>query len=223
MTDNTPATLHIDMVSDVVCPWCTIGYQRLQQALKQFAELTVTVTFQPFELNPQMSAEGENINEHIARKYGADDATITENRERLRAIGEAEGIHFNAHSESRIYNTFLAHKLLLKAEEMGCQESLKQALFQAYFGERKDISAPGVLLEIALNNGFSAQQAEAALEDEALSKALREKEQHYLDMGISAVPTFVFNGQFTVSGAQDPSVLSKVIRDILNTSSPGAR
>ena len=146
MSDNTAPTLRIDMVSDVVCPWCTIGYQRLQKALEQFPDLQVELVFQPFELNPKMPAEGQNINEHIAQKYGADEATTQRNRAQLRALGEAEGVTFNANSESRIYNTFLAHKLLLKAEELGNQERLKLALFKAYFAERKNVSDPEVLL-----------------------------------------------------------------------------
>ena len=217
MSESTAPTLHIDMVSDVVCPWCSIGYQRLQQALKQFPELQVTLTFQPFELNPQMPADGQNINEHIAEKYGADTATTERNRQQLRAMGAAEGITFNADSESRIYNTFLAHKLLLKAEEMGIQEKLKLALFEAFFAEQKNVSDPGELLSIAISNGFSREQAQAALEDEALSEQVRVKQRQYLNMGISAVPTFVFDHQYTVSGAQDPGVLSKLIRDILDS------
>jgi predicted DsbA family dithiol-disulfide isomerase len=215
MSDSTAPTLRIDMVSDVVCPWCTIGYQRLQRALEQFPDLQVELTFQPFELNPKMPAQGQNVNEHIAEKYGADEATTQRNRQQLRALGEAEGVTFNADNESRIYNTFLAHKLLLKAEELGNQERLKLALFEAYFAERKNVSDPEVLLNIAAESGFSRQEAQEALDDDVLSQKVREKEQQFTSMGISAVPTFVFDGQYTISGAQEPGVLGNVIRDIL--------
>jgi predicted DsbA family dithiol-disulfide isomerase len=204
------------MVSDVVCPWCTIGYQRLQKALEEFPDLEVELVFQPFELNPRMPAEGQNINEHIAEKYGADSATIDRNRQQLRAIGEAEGVTFRTDSESRMYNTFLAHKLLLRAEESGNQARLKLALFQAFFAEGKNVSDPEVLLSIAVDNGFSREEAQAALEDEALSEQVRKKQRHFSNMGISAVPTFVFDGQYTISGAQEPQVLGNVIRDILD-------
>ncbi|MGI9292540.1 MAG: DsbA family oxidoreductase, partial [Pseudomonadales bacterium] len=193
MAETVPSSLRIDMVSDVVCPWCAIGYQRLQQALQMFPELIIELTFQPFELNPQMPEEGQNVNEHLAQKYGLDAATIEQNRESLRAIGEGEGVIFNADSESRVYNTFLAHKLLLKAEEIGTQENVKLALMRAYFADLKNISAPEVLLEIAIDNGFSREQAQTALQDETLSEQVRRKEQHYTRMGISAVLTFVFN------------------------------
>jgi predicted DsbA family dithiol-disulfide isomerase len=218
MSDNTPATLHIDMVSDVVCPWCTIGYQRLQRALEQFPDLEVELVFQPFELNPNMPPEGQNVTEHIAEKYGADEATTQRNRQQLRALGEAEGVSFNADGESRIYNTFLAHKLLLRAEELGKQEELKLALFEAYFAQRKNVSDPEVLLGIAEEHGFTQKEAREALADEALSEKVREKEQQFSSMGISSVPTFVFEGQYAISGAQEPAVLGNVIRDILNPS-----
>ncbi len=215
MADHTGSTLQIDIVSDVVCPWCTIGYQRLQQALKKFPDLNVELTFQPFELNPKMPPEGQNIDEHIAEKYGSDKATIAENRKNLRTLGEEEGVKFDTHDESRIYNTFLAHKLLLKAEEIGSQEKLKLALFNAYFAERKDISKPEVLLQIAIDNGFSGEEAQTAITDETLSKLVREKEQYFLDRGIHAVPAFIFNSQYQVSGAQDSAVLTEVISEII--------
>ena len=159
-----------------------------------------------------MPAEGQNINEHIAEKYGADNTTIDRNRQQLRAIGEAEGVTICMDGDSRMYNTFLAHKLLLRAEESGNQARLKLALFQAFFAEGKNVSDPEVLLSIAVDNGFSREEA---LEDEALSEQVREKQRHFSNMGISAVPTFIFDGQYTISGAQEPQVLGNVIRDIL--------
>jgi predicted DsbA family dithiol-disulfide isomerase len=216
MSDNKARTLQIDMVSDVVCPWCTFGYQRLHCGVEQFPDLQVELVFQPFELNPKMPTEGQNVNEHIAEKYGADEATTQRNRQQLRALGEAEGVTFNADNDSRIYNTFLAHKLLLKAEELGNQEHLKLALFQAYFAGGENVSDPEVLLNIATESGFLRQEAQEALDDETLSQKVREKERRFSSMGISAVPTFLFDGQYTISGAQEPEVLANVIREILN-------
>ena len=113
-------------------------------------------------------------------------------------------------------NTFQAHKLLLKAESTGNQERLKLALFRAFFAEGRDISDPEELLEIAQANGFEGAAAREALDDEALSRQVREKQSQYTRMGISAVPTFVVEGEYTVSGAQTPEVLTQVIRDILD-------
>ena len=118
MTLAANTTLTIDMVSDVVCPWCIIGYKRLQQALKQYPDLKVELTFQPFELNPNMPPEGQNINEHIAEKYGSDEATIESNRQQLRSLGLDLGITFDMNATSRVWNTFKAHKLLMRAEQL---------------------------------------------------------------------------------------------------------
>lgn len=210
--------LRIDMVSDVVCPWCSIGYQRLQAALRNFPGLKVELNFQPFELNPHMPPEGQNVNEHIAEKYGADDATIEQNRMRLRAQGEAEGVTFKMDSEARIYNTFLAHKLLHKAEALGTQEALKLALMEAYFAHRRDVSSPEVLADIASAHGFSQELVTETLADEEISKQVRAAQDRYKGMGISAVPTFIFNQQYTVSGAHEAATLENVIRDLLSKS-----
>ena len=219
MKTNTPTTLHIDMVSDVVCPWCAIGYQRLQQALRdaqqEFPEVEITLNFQPFELNPDMSPGGQNLNEHFTEKLGYDEAKINQGRERLHAIGETEGVTFNTDNESRVYNTFLAHKLLLAAEGIDSHGDLKEELFHAYFRDQKNISSEEVLLDIASNVGISRESARSALEDKTLAQQVRDKEDHYIRMGVSSVPTLVINNQYMVSGAQDASELGNVIRGII--------
>ncbi len=213
--ESADKTLRIDLVSDVVCPWCSIGYQRLQKALQAFPDLKVELNFRAFELNPNMGREGQNVNEHIAEKYGADEAGIEQNRQRLRAVGEAEGVHFKMDAEGRIYNTFLAHKLLHESAKLGTQEALKIDLMQAYFSERRDVSSPSVLVEIATRHGFSKEGAEAILADDAVARAVREEQSLYSKMGITAVPTFIFNGQYSMSGAHDVATLNNVIGDIL--------
>ena len=120
--------------------------------------------------NPKMPPEGQNVNQHIAEKYGSDPATIKQNRQQLRSIGETVGVVFKGDDDSRIYNTFLAHKLLLKAETLGNQQRLQMALMQAYFGENQDISSGSVLLDIAIECGFSREQAESALTDKELAQ-----------------------------------------------------
>ncbi|GAA3946495.1 DsbA family oxidoreductase [Allohahella marinimesophila] len=216
MTTAAMTTLKIDMVSDVVCPWCIIGYQRLQQALKQYPDLKVELTFQPFELNPNMPPEGQNINEHIAEKYGSDEATIEHNRQQMRSLGMDLGITFDTDAGSRIWNTFMAHKLLMRAEQLGRQTPLAMALFEAYFSERKNVSDPEILVDIAAKNGLSREEAQTALDDEALGQQVRALEDDYRRVGVSAVPTFIFNDMYSVSGAQDPVVLGKVIAEILD-------
>lgn len=142
---NTPAParkLRIDFVSDVSCPWCAVGLHSLEQALARLdGEVEAELHFQPFELNPQMAPEGEDVGEHIAKKYGMTAAQMAQNREGIRQRGEAVGFTFNMDSRDRIYNTFDAHRLLHWAELEGRQQALKHALFTAYFTDGEDVSS----------------------------------------------------------------------------------
>src|SRR6478609_9647419 len=125
--------MKIDFVSDVSCPWCIIGLKSLEQAIAKIPELKVDLHFQPFELNPQMEPEGEEIEAHLTRKYGSTPAQRTQIREAIRQRGEALGFTFTTGARDRIYNTFDAHRLLHWAGEQGKQRELKMALFSAYF------------------------------------------------------------------------------------------
>src|ERR1700759_502032 len=162
------AQLKIDFVSDVSCPWCVIGLKSLETALASLkGEVSADLHFQPFELNPQMHAEGQDIAEHIAQKYGSTPSDIERNRENIRARGAEVGFEFNMQKRGRIYNTFDAHRLLHWAETEGKQAALKQALFSAYFSEGRDPSDHAVLREVAQSVGLDAQRpAEILASDE---------------------------------------------------------
>ncbi len=219
MTDTTAKSIRIDMVSDVVCPWCIIGYQKLLKAIDQaklaHPELEVDIVFQPFELNPNMPPEGQNVNEHIAEKYGADQRTIDDNRARMKAVGAELGVVFNSGDQARIYNTFEAHKLLHDAQRLGLQLPLKLALFDAYFTQRLDISNRETLIGLAAKVGFPEDQARAALDDSDLDDVVRRELQQFINLGVSSVPTFIFEQKYSVNGAQEPQVLQQVIEDVL--------
>ncbi len=219
MSSSHPQILRIDMVSDVVCPWCTIGYQKLARAIAQVEEkyegLSIELHMQPFELNPQMPPKGQNVNEHIAEKYGADAATIAANRARMKAVAAELGLVFNSDDSARIYNTFHAHKLLHIAAEEGLQLKLKLALFQAYFTDRKNISDDQVLIDIAVSVGMEEQQVRAALADEALTNDVRAEQQRFINLGISSVPTFILNQRYSINGAQESQVLMQAFEDVL--------
>ena len=144
-----PRPLKIDFVSDVSCPWCIIGLKGLEEALARTGDLIdAQMTFQPFELNPGMAPEGENIGEHIARKYGSTPEQSAANRAMIRDRAAALGFAMNSSAESRIYNTFDAHRLLHWAAIEGRQAALKHALFTAYFTDQQDPSNHEVLVEI---------------------------------------------------------------------------
>jgi predicted DsbA family dithiol-disulfide isomerase len=221
MNDATAATLRIDMVSDIVCPWCTIGYQKLLKAMSELQktrpELTIDVHFQPFELNPQMPPEGQNVNEHIAEKYGADEHTIADNRAKIKAVALELGLEFNSSDQSRIYNTFNAHKLLHEADTIGLQRVLKLALFEAYFTRQLDISDSEVLVTIATDVGMAEDRARAVLADEQLSAEVRGQLQTFIRAGVSSVPTFIFNQRYSVNGAQEPELLQQMMEQVLQS------
>lgn len=208
MTTNQ---LQIDIISDVMCPWCIVGYRRLEQALSKFDDLEVTLQWHPFELNPAMGPEGQHLGEHIAEKYGSTPEQSDQNRQRLTQMGADLGFEFNFSDSSRIYNTLLAHQLLYWAAESGKQTDLKLALFSSYFTEQKNPDDIEVLIEAATKVGLNADEARAVLTDKRFEAAVKEEEQLWISRGIQAVPAIVFNQQYLVSGAQDPDTIAELI------------
>ncbi len=210
---STP--VKIDFVSDVSCPWCVIGLKSLETALKSLkGEVTVDLHFQPFELNPQMSAEGQDITEHIAQKYGSSPADIARNGENIRARGAELGFEFNMQKRGRIYNTFDAHRLLHWAEIEGKQEALKNALFSAYFTEGRNPSDHAVLLDVVQRVGLDAARAAAILESNEFAAEVREREKYYADRGIRAVPSVIINDQHLIQGGQPAEVFESALRQL---------
>ena len=197
---STPE-LTIDIVSDVVCPWCIVGYRQLQQALDQSGR-TATLRWHPFELNPQMPQEGQNLREHLMQKYGISKEESVNARERLTQLGRELKFDFNFHDEMRILNTFQAHKLIHWASEQGKGHALKQALFAAYFTDGRDVSQTETLLDIAKEAGLDRDKAETALKDEALSIQVQSEEEYWRNNGITGVPAVIFNQRHLVVGAQ---------------------
>jgi predicted DsbA family dithiol-disulfide isomerase len=211
--------LRIDIVSDVVCPWCIIGYKQVEQALGMIEQaIDIETHWHPFELNPDMTQEGEDTAEHIARKYGSTPEQSRANRQRLADIGESVGFAFNYGEGMRIYNTFKAHKLLtIFGSERGwkAQTTLKLALFKAYFQDRCDISDEAVLLDIAEGQGMDRDAAAAWLADAALTETVRAEQAHWLDQNITGVPAIIFDQKFMVPGAQSAETFAGVISKLL--------
>lgn len=215
----TALPLRIDIVSDVVCPWCIIGYRQVELALAML-EQSVDAEFHwhPFELNPNMVPEGEDTAEHIARKYGSTPEQSRANRQRLADIGDSVGFVFNYGEGMRIYNTFKAHKLLtIFGSERGwqAQTALKLALFKAYFQDRRDVSDEAVLIDVAEEQGMNRDAATAWLADDALTQTVRSEQAYWLDQNITGVPAIIFDGKFMVPGAQSAETFADVITKIL--------
>ena len=170
--------------------------------------------FQPFELNPQMAPEGQDIGEHLHEKYGATPEQSQKNREAIAARGAELGFAFSMDKRSRIYNTFDAHRLLHWAEEKGLQPQLKHALFTAYFTDGQNPSDHDVLVRVAAKVGLDADEARALLASDRFADEVREREQLYLQNGIHSVPAIIINDRHLIQGGQPVEVFEQALRQI---------
>ncbi|WP_425043592.1 DsbA family oxidoreductase [Primorskyibacter sp. S87] len=213
-TDPSRPVLQIDIVSDVVCPWCIVGYRQLDRALSRTGVLA-HLRWHPFELNSTMPAEGQNLRDHIMEKYGTTAAQSQQAREQLTRLGKEVGFEFNFSDDSRIVNTFQAHQLLDWAEGKGRQHPLKLALFTAYFTQGRDVSQIDVLVAAAGEAGLDPDAAREALRLGDHAAAVREKQKFWTDRGVRGVPAMVFGGKYLVTGAQGEDTYVQVIERCL--------
>jgi predicted DsbA family dithiol-disulfide isomerase len=211
---NTQAkTLEIDIVSDVVCPWCIVGYRQLAEALEA-SGTPHEIRWHPFELNPAMLPEGQDMEEHLVEKYGLTKAQSDENVARLSDAGSSVGFEFRFGDTMRMHNTFNVHQLLHWADQQGKKHELKQALFTAHFQEHKNLSDIAVLADIAAGIGLERETALAVLEDQRFAEAVREAEQFWQGQGINSVPAVIFNQRHLVSGAQGVENFTSILKQL---------
>ncbi|MDF1718228.1 MAG: DsbA family oxidoreductase [Antarcticimicrobium sp.] len=199
---NAAKGIQIDIASDVVCPWCIIGFLQLRRALSRTG-LAARLRWHPFELNPDMPPQGQNLREHVAEKYGTTAEDSDRARETLVEMGAELGFTFAFTDDSRIVNTFAAHQLLDWAEGQGRQHDLKLALFAAYFTRGEDVSDPAVLERTAIAAGLDGPAARRALDSGAHAGAVRAKQRVWTERGVHGVPTMVFGQKYMVTGAQE--------------------
>jgi predicted DsbA family dithiol-disulfide isomerase len=209
-------TLRIDFVSDVVCPWCAIGLKSLEAAAARIPKLKLELHFQPFELNPAMGPEGQDIDEHLQQKYGASPAQMAGTRAAIRDRGAELGFDFRPAARNRIYNTFDAHRLLHWAGsiDLHIQRQLKLACLEAYFTEGLDVSSHEVLTELAVVAGLDADQARQLLASDRYAAEVRADERQWQDLGIHAVPAVIVAGRHLIQGGQSIDVFEKLLRQI---------
>ena len=193
--------LRIDIVSDVMCPWCIIGYSQLARALKE-TDTEADIRWHPFELNPQMPPEGQNLREHVAEKYGSTPEQSEKSRAQMTALGADLGFDFRFTEACRMHNTFAAHQLLHWADTQGRQHDLEMALFTAHFTCARDLSDMQVLADIAGEIGLDRAEALAILADQRHADGVRAQEQFWLRQGMRGVPAMIFDRQHLVTGAQ---------------------
>ncbi|MEQ1547874.1 MAG: DsbA family oxidoreductase [Chakrabartia sp.] len=216
MMMTPPAKLTIDIVSDVVCPWCIIGYRQMQQAITQLdGKADAIVRWHPFELVPGMAPEGQNLRDYGKERYGASPEQSRANRDRLLAIGETLGIDFRYSEDSRIYNTRKAHELLHWAADSGKQTDLKLALFNAYFTAQANVSDPEILLAIVASVGLDPDEARQVLDEERFSAAVASEIAYWVDQNVTGVPAFVINGKYMIPGAQDAETFVQIFNRVL--------
>ena len=208
--------MKIDIVSDIVCPWCTVGYKRLEKAIAELGiEDKVEIEWQPFELNPRMPAEGQEVNEHLTEKYGSSPEQLKASKANLIAAGKDLDFTFDYFEGMRMVNTFDAHILLEYAKEFGKQTELKMRLTTAFFSERKDVSKREILKQALLDVGLDSEEGLARIDNDEHRKAISEQEDYWKSLGINSVPTFVFNRISGVSGAQPIQNFKQILSDIL--------
>jgi predicted DsbA family dithiol-disulfide isomerase len=207
--------LKIDFVSDVSYPWCIIGLRNLQTGLSSLADtVDHDIVFRPFELNPSMQPEGQNIVEHIAQKYGSTHEQSVAARAMIRERAAAVGFTMINDDDSRIYNTFDAHRLLHWARTQGLQQALKEALFELYFTNRGDPSNHEALALVAKAVGLDPVEAKAILSSARYADEVRREEQLWRSRGISSVPAIVVNERYLISGSRSPEEFEQALRDI---------
>ena len=215
MTAPASVPLRIDFVSDVVCPWCAIGLASLEQALQRLdGEVAAEIHFQPFELNPQLPPEGEDIAGHLQRKYGMDEAQLAQNQERIRQRGAELGVVFDLGARSRIYYTFDAHRLLHQAGLEGRAFELLRALLEAYHVRGENLARHEVLAAAAAEAGLDPAQARAVLDSDAHAEEVRAAVRHWQQLGINGVPAVVIDQRLLISGAQPAATYERALRSL---------
>ncbi len=210
-------TLHIDVVSDVVCPWCYVGKRRLEDALTQWSrahpeQAVPVVRWHPFQLNPDLDLAGMPRADYVAQKFGPRAASVYD---RVTAVGASVGIPFNFAGIQRQPNTLKAHALIAVAEAGPEQDRLVQALFDGYFIDNLDLTDDQVLIEVVTRGGLSPERALQALNDETLLAQVAQADAKARSLGINGVPFFVVNGQYAVSGAQESAQLMAAMEQAL--------
>lgn len=211
--------IKVDIISDVVCPWCVIGYGNLKKAITELGlEDQVEIEWQPFELNPDMPIEGEELGAHSARKYGSTPESSAKFRTDMTAHGKTVDFDFQYFEGMKIINTRDAHILLEYAKTQGKQTALKMRLFSAFFTEKKDVSDRAILAQEIAAIGLNAEEAMAQLQSNHAINAVVEQESYWQKLGVSSVPTVVFNGKSALAGAQPVETFMQVLAEQLTNS-----
>ena len=207
--------LKIDIVSDVVCPWCVIGFKNLQKAMIELQkEIEFEINWKPYELHPEIPENGYDKKLYMQQKFGDQVGSFSPYKQ-IEELGKELGFEFNFSKSERIPNTFRAHRLLWKAREFDLQSELSEALFEAYFTEGKDIGSIDILSEIASNLGMNKEKTTKFLESKEGGQETADEEMNFIEKSIGAVPTYFINNKYIIQGGQEPSTFVSFLSKIL--------
>ena len=207
--------LRIDIVSDVVCPWCVIGFINLRKAMTQLSpKVEFEINWKPYELHPEIPENGYDKKLYMQQRFG-DLSGKASPYKQIEKIGKSLGFDFNFSRSERIPNTFNAHRLLWKAREFGIQTELSEALFKSYFTEGKDIGSKEVLLEVATKVGMDLETMQLFLDSKEGGQETADEEMSFIEKSIGAVPTYFINEKYIIQGGQEPETFVSFLNKIL--------
>ena len=207
--------LRIDIVSDVVCPWCVIGFINLRKAITQLSpKVEFEINWKPYELHPEIPENGYDKKLYMQQRFG-DLSGKASPYKQIEKIGKSLGFDFNFSKSERIPNTFNAHRLLWKAREFGKQTELSEALFKCYFTEGKDIGSKEVLLEVATKLGMDLETMQLFLDSKEGGQETADEEMSFIEKSIGAVPTYFINEKYIIQGGQEPETFVSFLNKIL--------
>ncbi len=214
MENLTP--VRIDIVSDIMCPWCVVGFHQLTRALEK-SGVSADIHWHPFELNPTMSASGQNLREHLMQKYGTTLEDSVKTRENITSLGADLGFTFDFREDMRMVNSFKAHQLVEWADEQGAQHKMVLGLFRAHFSEGQDVSDVEILGDIAAKAGLERSRAQKALRNGAYAETVRTMQNFWIERGITGVPAMIFQSRHLLVGARGVDGYKEMLRQISGT------
>ena len=207
-------TLKIDIVSDIVCPWCVIGFKNLKKAMQELqTELNFEISWKPYELHPEIPQEGYDKKLYMQQKFGSSSGRSPYNE--ITKIGESVGFEFNFSKTERIPNTFMAHRLLWKAEQYNLQTELSEALFRAYFSEGLNIGSKEILAEVSESVGMDKEEVINFLDSKEGGQEIADLEMNFIEKSIGAVPTYFINDKYIIQGGQEPETFVSFLKKII--------
>ena len=206
-------TLKIDIVSDIVCPWCVIGFRNLKKAMEELkSELDFEISWKPYELHPEIPQEGYDKNLYMQQKFGSSGGKSR--YDEITKIGESLNFNFNFSKAERIPNTFMAHRLLWKSEEYNLQTELSEALFSAYFTDGLDIGSKEILAQISESVGMNKDETLKFLDSKEGGQETADLEMNFIEKSIGAVPTYFINDKYIIQGGQEPETFVSFLKKI---------